>query len=300
MGNKRNYNPYSSIEQKSFRSALFQFMQREYGFLMGKLALERFCEDVEGLVEKYYPRRDRIKAGQMMWYAVAEGERPSYGKRMEDTEMVPVVLTVVGKEDIVGMKEGRRLKDIKRDAIVRLFTEAKEQGGVLSELDAKVIVKMSSGSISRYIRGYESESGRIVPRRGTVHDIGRSVSHKRVICYKRFAKRYSPTRIARETYHSLQEVEKYLYDYKRVRYCLLRGIPEEQISFVLKMSSNLVKEYVEIIKEINEGEVEKELENDLVEYKISLVGNTEGIADNFELDSGITKVVSGGDIKSEV
>lgn len=284
MGIKRDYNLYRSIEQKSFRSALFHFVKKEYGFTMGNLALERFCEDVEGLVEKYYPKKEHIKVGQMLWYAVAEDEKPSYAKRITDTEMVPVVLTVVSKEDIEGMKKGVRLCDIKKRMVVRLHTEAKEQGGVLSELDTKVILKMSTATISKNIKNYERETGEIVPRRGTVHDIGNSVSHKRLICYKRFAKRYSPLRIARETFHSLQEVEKYIYDYKRVKYCLLKGIPEDQISFVLKMSQNLVKEYVEIIKEIGDREVEKELENELIDYKITLDSNTESVMDDSELE----------------
>jgi len=289
--NKRNYDIYRSIEQKTFRSALFHFVKKEYGFTMGNLALDRFCGDVEELVKEYYPSRDHIKPGQMIWYAVAEDEKPSYAKRIAETKMVPVVLTIVSEEDIEEMKKGTKLSEIKKRMIIRLHTEAKEQGGVLSELDTKVIIKMSLPAISRNILKYEKETGKIVPRRGTVHDMGRSLSHKRIICYKKFAHKYSSMRIARETNHSLEEVEKYIFDYRRVKYCLLKGINKDQIPFILKMSKGLVKEYVDIINDIGDKELEKDLEKDLLEYKISLNEEMDSVLDDSELE-GLK--VSGG------
>lgn len=285
MVSKGEYNVYQSIEQKTFRSALFHFVKKEYGFTMGNLALERFCRDVEELVERYYPKKDHLKPGQMLWYAVAEDEKPSYAKRIAETKMVPVVLSIVSGDDIEGMKKGINLWEIKKRLVIRLHTEAKEQGGVLSELDTKVILKMSTSTISKNILNYEKETGEVVPRRGTVHDMGRSVTHKRIICHKRFAKKYSSVRIARETSHSLEEVEKYLLDCRRIKYCLLKGLEEEQISFVLKMSRNLVREYIEIINEFEDRNLEKELEIDLLDYKITLDKDkgSESVLDDSEL-----------------
>lgn len=290
--NKRNYNVYQSIEQKTFRSALFQFVKKEYEFMMGNLALERFCQDVEELVEKYYPKRDHLKPGQMLWYAVAEDEKPSYAKRITDTRMVPVVLTIVSEDDIEEMKKGTKLSEIKKRMPIRIHNETKEQKGVLSELDTSVILKISPATISKYIVQYERETGNIVPRRGTVHDMGRSVSHKRIICYKRFAHKYSSMRIARETAHSLEEVEKYIFDYRRVKYCLMKGIDEDQISFVLKMSKSLVKEYVDLINDIGDKELEKELENDLIDYKITLDRGVDSIINDYDL--GDFEIPDGG------
>jgi hypothetical protein len=82
----------------------------------------------------------------------------------------------------------------------------------------------------------------------------------------------------------VQEVEKYLSDYKRVKYCILKGIDEERISFVLRMSKKLVKEYIEIIHELGDVELEKELENDLVDYKITLERDQESVVDDFDLE----------------
>jgi len=90
-------------------------------------------------------------------------------------------------------------------------------------------------------------------------------------------------RIARETNHSLEEVNKYTFDYRRVKYCILKGIEEDQIPFILKMSKSLVKEYIYIINEIGDKELEKELENNLLNCKISLNEESDSILDDSEL-----------------
>ena len=38
---------------------------------------------------------------------------------------------------------------------------------------------LTAGTISRYVREHEKETGDLVPRRGTVHDMGPSLTHKR-------------------------------------------------------------------------------------------------------------------------
>lgn len=265
---KNQYNIYQGIEQKSFKSSLFQFVKYEYGFALGNLALERFCDDVERLVNEHYPAKDYLRIWQMLWYGVSEDEKPSYGKKMSETKMVPLALTIVSDDDIEDLKRGMKLSDLKKKVMRRLFNEAKEQKGVLSEVDVKAILKMSLTNISKSLLCYEKETGKIIPRRGTVHDMGRSLTHKRIICQKRFVNRYSAMRIARETNHSLEAVDKYIHDFRRVKYCMLKGVDEESISYVLKMSRSLVKEYLDIIKEMDIISTEKEFDSDLLEHKM--------------------------------
>ena len=49
-----------------------------------------------------------------------------------------------------------------------------------------------------------------MPRRGTVHDMGRSVTHKAVICYKRLVEQKPTSQVAEETFHSAEEIEYYV------------------------------------------------------------------------------------------
>ena len=88
---------------------------------------------------------------------------------------------------------------------------------------------------------------------------------------------------SRGTAHSLEEVEKYLLDCRRVKYCLLKGLDEERICFVLKMSRGLAREDIEIINEVENRDLEKELEIDLLDCKITLGKGSESVLDDSEL-----------------
>jgi len=212
--------------------------------------------------------------GQMLGYAIDVSERPSYGKKISNTKLVPVVLTIFSQEDIKSFQEGKKLKDIRLNVIKRILNEAKQQGGVLSELDLKAIMKISSLTISKMITEYENQTNEMLPRRGSLHDIGRTLTHKKIICYKKFVNNYSIKRIARETNHSITEVERYINDYKRVKYCLLKGFDNIQtISYILKLSKNLVKEYVELINELSTIKQEKEFENNISYSKFDYIFN---------------------------
>ena len=52
--------------------------------------------------------------------------------------------------------------------------------------------------------------------------------------------------VARETYHSLEAVDRYLGQYDRVRHCRLQGLSPEQTAHALGCSLALVQEYLVI------------------------------------------------------
>ena len=52
--------------------------------------------------------------------------------------------------------------------------------------------------------------------------------------------------VARETYHSLEAVDRYLGQYDRVRHCRLQGLTPEQTAHTLACCLGLVREYLAI------------------------------------------------------
>lgn len=59
--------------------------------------------------------------------------------------------------------------------------DAYSQGGVLTTTDLSLLFHRPYSTVARLIRAYEAQTGEVVPRRGNVHDIGRTVTHKRII-----------------------------------------------------------------------------------------------------------------------
>jgi len=57
-----------------------------------------------------------------------------------------------------------------------------------------------------------------------VHDLGRSTTHKKIICEKSLRAKKATPDIAKETHHSPSAVDRYLGDFNRVRFCLKKGL----------------------------------------------------------------------------
>jgi len=133
----------------------------------------------------------------------------------------------------------------------RLLEEAFEQGGVLALADLSLVTGLSTGYLSDLVCEWESENQAVLPRRGTVHDLGPSLSHKAVICRKAISEGKQTPEIARETHHSEASVDRYLLDLERVAYAMLKhGMSLKEICFTTQMSKGLVVQYMELASEL--------------------------------------------------
>ncbi|MBK9095708.1 MAG: DUF1670 domain-containing protein [Anaerolineae bacterium] len=85
-----------------------------------------------------------------------------------------------------------------------------------------------------------------VPIRGTVHDIGPSVSHKAEVI-RRYLRGQSPADIARELNHSQHAVDRYIKDYE-----VTRTLAQSSRCTRFRRSRStpsLVREHVQLIRE---------------------------------------------------
>jgi hypothetical protein len=241
---------YQPVESKTFRSALINFLLREFPQMGGPMIMELFADRMEKMIERFYPPVKHLKMGQILWFAVEKNEKPSYGKSMKQTRIVPVVLTLVSLQDIEKLKNKARFATIKTEIMARLYREADQQGATLSETDVSLMLMLSLQTISKNTLKYEKEHNTTLPRRGTVHDMGRSMSHKATICRKRKIERKSTSLVAQETNHSPNAVDRYTLDLDRVGFCLEKKLSVEEASFVTGLSKNLVLEYRKLSDEI--------------------------------------------------
>jgi len=239
--------------KKTFGSALAAFIHKEFPHMGGPIVVDLFVQRLEAMVRKFFPPTSCLNMGQILWFAVAKEEKPSYGKTMDRTKVVPVVLTLVSHQDIKSRIDGLPWAKIRRQVIARLCQEAYEQGGVLAVADLALLNQMTIAPVSRHLRAYQEENDCILPYRGTVHDMGRAITHKGQICKKRVIEKKSVSETAQETHHTPESVQRYEVNLNRVLFCLQKGLNIEESSFVTKISKNLVIEYQNIAKEIDEA-----------------------------------------------
>jgi hypothetical protein len=242
---------YDASDRKTFGSALCHLLQTEFPGLFGPAVTRLFAEKVSELFERFHPPRERLKVGQVLWAAVAADDPPARNKRIEDTRLVPVVLDLVTAQDIdEAIATGLRGKTRHRK-ILRLFRQAYQQGAVLSYPDVSLLMHVHTSTVSRCVLDHERTTLDTVPRRGTIHDMGRSISHKKVICYKRLVEKKSTAQVAQETYHDPEEVEYYVQCLRRIKICHDTGMNVDDIVLATGHSKSLVLEYLELANELH-------------------------------------------------
>ena len=129
--------------------------------------------------------------------------------------------------------------------IARLFKEAYEQAALLTHSDIAHLLHISTGTVSKQTKEYMERTGEILPTRGIVHDIGRAVTHKKIIL-NLYRKGYQTPDIARMTNHTPEACDRYIKAYKKVEK-LSKTMKNEEIAQILGMGKSLVEEYITIL-----------------------------------------------------
>lgn len=253
---------YEPQLHKTFNSAVIAFLEREFPHLTGPLTRQTFVEALQEIIDQFYPSVSHLKIGQMLWVAVAKDEKANYGKKMSSTRLVPVVLTVIDQSDIERRMKGENPSAFKSAILARVLKEAEAQGGVLSETDLAFILHLQRGRISQLVLQYEKKYDMILPRRGNVHDLGPTVSHKKAIVKKIKIEGKSSSTVARETSHSLSSVDRYALDFERINFCLKKGLTVDGTSFVTSLNKKLVLEYVGLLQDLKKIKKDKEEKED--------------------------------------
>jgi hypothetical protein len=130
---------------------------------------------------------------------------------------------------------------------VRWCFEAYEQGGVLTQFDLSLLSGLSERYVRDRLHEHEAETGKIVPTRGTVHDIGPSVTHKAEVI-RRWLRNESPAQIARALNHTQKAVDRYIADFRKVR-LLAQKFPAADLPALSGLSASVVRQYVALLRE---------------------------------------------------
>lgn len=241
---------YGPLAQKTLHNVLKRELMDQFGFenmgLIADALIHRFLE----LLHEYSPDRIRLLPGQILWLAVARDEKVGYGKSMLRSKLVPVVLTAVSSEDLKAMAHDRKsYRDLRPIVVARMLKEANAQGGVLALSDVGVILGVTTATVSAAVKAYgQKHPGEVLPYRGTLHDLGPTKTHKLQAIELKFMGCLT-REIARQIHHDPANVDAYQRDFERVYQLYQDGKDPIQISFLTKLSRQLVEEYIGLIND---------------------------------------------------
>lgn len=237
--------------ENSLEKRIIDLIARDYAMVAGDKVRDMFAKDLVKLVNETIRSPHMMEVGQILWIGASDTEKPGYGKNSRNTRFTPVILTPIHRDDLVLMSNGYSFREIREQKIVRLFHEAKKQGAILTNADVGMVLGVSAGTISKQAREYMEREQKILPTRGIVHDIGRAITHKRIII-KLYLQGLLVPEIARRTDHSEEAVSRYIKAFEKVR--MLRDrLDISGIVRTLEMSEYLVREYLDIVDECKQG-----------------------------------------------
>jgi hypothetical protein len=241
------------INKRNLPELLVQKFLTEYGYDHGPVIARAIVDDLLATLSRCAP--ERVPPKTIVWLAVRCESRHGQRKGLTPADMLPVLLTVVTEAEValltdpqLGNATHRQARHtFNRARFVRWCQEAYAQGGLLTQLDLSLLSGLSTGYISRALREHEAVTGEIVPTRGTVHDIGPSVTHKAEVI-RRWLRHESPAQIARALNHSQEAVDRYLADYQKVR-TLAQKFPVAEIPLLAGLTASVVQQYLALIRE---------------------------------------------------
>jgi hypothetical protein len=240
---------YTPQYYKNFAGALFNFFEQECPQIGGSLTRKTLVQSIVTMVNNFYPETTHLRPGQIMWTTIHRDEKPRYGKKICESKITPVQLQLVRTEDILERAKGKKLRDLKKEAVARLFKEAYEQAGCLTNAEVAILLKMSTGTVGKYIKEWENKNDKLLPRRGTIHDLGPTLTHKKEIIRKLFIEGKTIEQVERETYHTVAAIHRYISTFKKIFICRKKKLSNEEIAYTIKISKRLVEEYQKIIDE---------------------------------------------------
>ena len=237
------------IKRRSLPDLLVHKFLTEYGYDHGPVIARAIVEDILATIERCYP--ERIPPKTVVWLAVRR-EKRGQRKGLDITDLIPVQLLVVAEHEIELLtdptlrKNRQARRAFNRTRFARWCFEAYEQGGVLTQLDLSLLSGLSANYVSRALHEYEAETGQIVPTRGTVHDIGPSVTHKAEVI-RRWLRNESPAQIARALKHSQEAVDRYIADFRKVQ-LLAQKFPPADLPALTGLSASLVEQHIALLR----------------------------------------------------
>lgn len=252
---RMDYNNQKRMAAKCLRTLLENKFLFEYGYQNGPVLVKAIVDDILSIVEAHYiPVTESIPSGTFVVTAVSKDARVGpYNTKLRKCPMVTVKLKLYTKEELQDYLLGRLTPpQLQRRRVIRWFYEAARQGGYLTYQDVCLYSGACIHTMSSWVRKYQDKNNTVVPTRGSMHDIGRGISHKKQII-RLYLQGKIESEIARRTGHNVKNVSRYIKSFEVVRMLRKKYLPEE-IPLLSGLSESLCKEYLDLCDTISQGE----------------------------------------------
>lgn len=248
---------YSGSSHRTFQQALVHEMETNYGFLNSRRVLSMLAEDVQRLIEQFFPANDHLRPGWMVFTGTkATGSKAFPGQQATDLELVTIAWPVLIQEDMDWMASQPDTKpkrwELRQRRVVRIVEHGWQhpQGPVLlTQADLSLMLGLTTVEISQLLQDARKNTGKQLLTKGYFFDQGLRPTHKAQIVTL-YEQGMDEATIAHTTQHSPTSVGHYLRDYARVKELAKRHFPSPQIQHLLGMRPSVVDAYLALLRSL--------------------------------------------------
>lgn len=247
---------YVGSSKRTFQQALVHELESNYGFLNSKRMLTFLAEDIQRLVEEFYPRPDYLSSGWVVFTGTkASGSKAFPGQEVSDQTSVTIAWPLLLPEDLTWMatqpdtQEQRRL--LLQQRLVRLIEYGWQhpQGPVLlTQADLALLLGLTTVEVSAALTQARLATGKPLLTKGYFFDQGLRPTHKAEIIAL-YEQGLDEADIAHRTNHSLTSVGRYLRDYERVKELVKRNLSLPNIARLLGLQPSVATAYFELLQQ---------------------------------------------------
>jgi hypothetical protein len=247
-----NRSIYAGLQQRTFRQALIQLLQTDYGILGSGRVLQLLAEDVQALVTQFYPAPDHLQPGWMLFTGV-KAETPKLPPdQAAGRTLVSIPWPVLTTDDVQFLATAPDSKPHRHTWFQRRLTRLVEygwdhpQGPVLLTLtDLAAMLGLSAHLVSQLLQQARQQTGKALITKGYFYDQGLKPSHKAEIVAL-YEQGFDELEVAQRSGHTPDSVGHYLRDYERVKVLLRRGWRPDEMPRVTNMRLSVVKAYADL------------------------------------------------------
>ncbi len=246
---------YVGSQKRTFQAAFIYEMEQNYGFLKSKRMLQLMAQDIQALVDRFFPKPDYLEPGWILFTATkAAGSKAFPGQDAGDLPTETIAWPFLIAEDIDWMAthpdtKVERQKLLSR-RIVRFLEHGQNhpKGPVLpTTADLAMLFGLIPSQVSHLLKAARTQTGKALPTKGYYFDQGLKPSHKAEII-ELYENGHDEADIARLSQHAQSSVGQYLRDYERVKELCKAQLSLEQFPRLLSMQPSVVNAYIELLR----------------------------------------------------
>jgi hypothetical protein len=247
---------YVGAAKRTFQQALIHQLESQYGVLSSRRILSLLAQDVQALVEQFYPPNSHLRPGWVVFTGTkAEGRKTRPGQDTCERKSVTISWPLLTPDDLIWMKTKpdtiQMRTQLLKQRIIRLIEHGwnHPDGPVLLTLaDLSLLLGVTTPQLSKLLAEARRETDKPLSTVGYYFDQGMRPTHKAEIV-DLYERGFDEADIAYRTRHAPASVGRYLRDYERVKELVPKRFELSQMAWLLDIQPSVAKVYAQLVQQ---------------------------------------------------